>query len=136
TSAAISGPLSAVMNQFSVKYSDVLVEVIHMPSRMIVPSVAEGDVEIGVGFNLEPAPGLEIIKIYEDVLAAVVPNEHPLSKFSSVSREQLLAYPIGAFEYSSTKGEMVRQFLEEGTEGLRPRLLTNSLDALKQYTKN
>lgn len=136
TSAAISGPLSSVLSQFSLKYADVLVEVTRMPSRLIVPSVVGGDVDIGVGFNLEPAPGVDIIKIYDDVLAAVVPNEHPLSTLSSVSREQLVDYPIGAFEYSSVKGEMVRRFLEEGTDGVRPQFVTNSLEALKQFTKD
>jgi DNA-binding transcriptional LysR family regulator len=136
TSAAISGPLSGVLNQFSVKYSDVLVEVLHMPARLIVPAVADGRVDVGVGFNLEQAPGIDIVKIYEDVIAAVVPNEHPLSKLSSVSRKQLVDYPIGAFEYTSVKGEMVRRFLEEGEDGLRPHLLTNSMDALKQYTRD
>lgn len=136
TSASISGPLSGVLNQFSVKYSDVLVEVLHMPARMIVPAVADGTVDVGVGFNLEPAPGIDIVKIYEDVLAAVVPKGHPLSKLSSVSRQQLVDYPIGAFEYTSVKGEMVRRFLEEGEDGLRPHLLTNSMDALKQYTRD
>jgi DNA-binding transcriptional LysR family regulator len=125
-----------VLHQFSVKYGDVLVEVIHMPGRLIVPSVAEGEVDIGVGFNLEPAPGVDVVKIYEDVIAAVVPNEHPLSKLSSVSRKQLVDYPIGAFEYSSVKGEMVRRFLEEGEEGVRPHFVTNSLEALKQFTKD
>jgi len=31
---------------------------------------------------------------------------------------------------------MVRRFLEEGEHGLRPHLLTNSMDALKQYTRD
>lgn len=136
TSASISGPLSVVLHQFSVKYSDVRVEVRHMPSRLIVPSVADGEVDIGVGFNLEAAPSVDIIKIYDDVLAAVIPKEHPLSKLSSVSRNQLVDYPIGAFEYSSVKGEMVRRFLEEGDDALRPHLLTNSLDALKHFTED
>ncbi len=135
TSASISGPLSEVLNQFSVKHRDVLVEIRRMPSRLIVPSVADGEADVGIGFNLGPAPGIDIIKIYEDVIAAVVPVEHPLSKLSSVSRQQLVDYPIGAFEYSSVKGQMVRRFLEEGKDGLRPHLLTNSLDALKHFTQ-
>ncbi len=59
-----------MLNAFAAKYDDVQVEVHRVSGRAIVSAVVDGAADIGIGFNLDPASGVDVIKIFSDVIAA------------------------------------------------------------------
>ena len=136
TSSAIAGPLSEVLKGFSAKYPHIQIEIHRLPNSRIVSAVTENDVDVGIGYNLEKPTGVVLMGHYDDMLAAVVPRQHPIARLAAASVGDLANYPIGSFELTSVKGQMFKKLLDDLPDAIRPQLLTNSLDALKQFCES
>jgi DNA-binding transcriptional LysR family regulator len=133
TDSAIAGPLSEVLKTFSVNYPRIQIEIYRLSNREIVTSVQDGDVDVGVGYNLDKPAGIVTMGHYDDHLAAVVPARHPLARNRTASGHDLADYPIGSFPLTSTKGLMFKTFLDRCPDQIRPKLFSNSLEVLKKF---
>lgn len=134
TGSALAGPLSDVLIRFSARYPAVQVEIQRLRSREVVSSVRDGLADIGIGFNLEAIPSLDITVLFEDVLVAVVPLDHPLSGLLDVNCDDIRNYPIASFEFNTQIGELTKQYLADSLTKVTPHFLTNSLEVLKRFS--
>ncbi len=82
--------LSYVTNQYP-----LIQTTIHsMPSSLIMRSVEDGTVDIGIGYLFEKTPTLNTSVLYYDTFELVVAAEHPLSKFDRLPFASLQNVPF------------------------------------------
>jgi DNA-binding transcriptional LysR family regulator len=132
TDGAICGPLSRALASFTRRYPGVQIELFQASSEQVVPALHRGDAELGAGLDIELEPGIEILARLHDILAAVVAPDHPLARRRKVTLAELQGQPIGTFERNSGVGRALRRLAGPGIAPVRPTLVTNSLEALKQ----
>jgi DNA-binding transcriptional LysR family regulator len=132
TDGAISGPLSRAIAPFARQYPGVQVELFRASSEQVVPSLHRGDAELGAGLDIELEPGIEIVARLPDILAAAVAPRHALAGRPHIELAELRGHPIGTFERNSGVGRVLRRLAAQGGPAVRPTLVTNSLEALKQ----
>jgi DNA-binding transcriptional LysR family regulator len=132
TDGAICGPLARAIAGFTPRYPGVQIELFLASSEQVVPALHRGDAELGAGLDIKPEPGIEIVARLPDILAAVVAPDHKLARRTKVAFAELQGQPIGTFERNSGIGRALQKLAARGAAPIRPTLITNSLEALKQ----
>ncbi|TCR70665.1 DNA-binding transcriptional LysR family regulator [Bosea sp. BK604] len=133
TDGAIASPIPRALTEVYETYPGFKFELYRASSELIVPAVREGRADIGAGLNLEMENGVEIAATLTDTLAAVVAPGHPLARAASTTLAELADYPLGTFERNSGVGRVLQKIAKKDGTPLTATLVTNSLDALKQF---
>ncbi|MBS1154992.1 MAG: LysR family transcriptional regulator [Proteobacteria bacterium] len=130
--APIAGLLAPAIAEFHRQHAQIRFEIHRVPSEVIVQSVLEGAVEIGIGFNLVRSPGVEIVHAYTDTLCAGVSSAHPLASKASCCFSDIAAYPVAISERHSGLRRVIERAAVAQRAALNILLETNSLDCLRQ----
>lgn len=95
TTAGLAGSLlPALVHDFRRRHPGIAVRVLDLPVAEIVAALAEGDAELGLGYDLAPTPAFVTLAAGEWPIGAVVAPGHPLAEQSSALLAECVGYPL------------------------------------------
>jgi DNA-binding transcriptional LysR family regulator len=100
----------------------------------VLEAVAESRAHLGLAFNPPPHPRIEYLASSSQAVGLLVRSDHPLAlRGGPASVEDMLSWPLAMMPASFGVGHAAKmlEFAENIT--IRPKLVTNSLTALKQF---
>lgn len=93
--AGLAGSLMpSLVHDFRQQFPGIAVCVKDMPIADIVAAVEQGDVDLGLGYDLPDAPSLRVLTTGDWQIGAVVPPGHPLAAQPSVLLSECVGYPL------------------------------------------
>ncbi len=124
--------LPPVLKHYSRAFPRVQLDIRFMDSESACAAVEQGDLELAVvTLPLQPAPVLELRKIWHDRLRFVVAEDHPLARRSPLSLAELAAFSaVLAAHGTYTRGILERAMAPLGLT-LQVGMATNYLETLK-----
>ncbi|MDR3673629.1 MAG: LysR family transcriptional regulator [Holophaga sp.] len=99
----------------------------------ILRMVADGDVHLGLTYNLHPDPRVQSRGAWTQPLRLMVPPGHPLLGNPPVTLAQVAAHPIGLLQGVFGVRQLVDLAMERAQVRLVPQLTSNSFTALKAF---
>ncbi len=130
--ATILHVLTEVFGEFKRRYPKVGVSIRRSERARIVESAIEGSIDFGVVSMPVKDERLDVLKIHEDELMAIVPPDHPLAEYKSVSAAQMARYPLLLPKSGNTREWIDRLF---SLQQLRPEISMelDSSELLKHF---
>jgi LysR family carnitine catabolism transcriptional activator len=101
--------LPPILQEYHGHHPNIRLRIQDVIMELVIESVLQGRAEIGFSFEPEQIEGLEFFPIFEDSFVAVMAQDSPLAQLTSVSWQQLLAYPFIAM----VRGSSVRKWTED-----------------------
>ncbi|GFR39033.1 hypothetical protein PRECH8_23290 [Insulibacter thermoxylanivorax] len=86
--------LPRILTYFQNQYPLIKITIHSMPSSLIMESVENGLIDIGIAYLFESNPNLESAVLYYDSFELVVSPEHPLGEYTQVEIERLRDIPF------------------------------------------
>lgn len=103
-----SGILPGLLARFTCDFPGISVEVHDVASTVCVDMVRNRQVDFALCAAVSPSAELDIEVLARDTFYLICPHTHPLATRSSLEVQELLAYPVIAFERNSS----IRQHLD------------------------
>ncbi len=134
--------LPRMIGLFRQRYPDVAVQLQVHSTRRTSWSVANGQVDLAIIGGEVPAELQETLKILpyaEDELALILPAFHPLSKISTIQRDDLYKLQFIALDSQSTIRKVIDQVLTRcsiDTRRLKVEMELNSIEAIKNAVQS
>lgn len=126
--------LPSLLGDFRVKYPDVLIHLKVSNTEGVVSMVENNVIDLGVVEAPVGNKNLVVEPCRSDKLVAIVPTKHPLSRKSTVTLSELLAYPFICREEGSGTREVIEDYVchAEGCKnGLNVAMELGSPEAVK-----
>ena len=126
--------LPSLLGDFRVKYPDVLIHLKVSNTEGVVSMVENNVIDLGVVEAPVGNKNLVVEPCRRDKLVAIVPNQHPLAKKSTVTLSELLVYPFICREEGSGTREVIEDYVchAEGCKnGLNVAMELGSPEAVK-----
>ncbi|HEB85594.1 MAG TPA: LysR family transcriptional regulator [Gammaproteobacteria bacterium] len=128
--------LPAVLQQFTVRYPAVELDLHFMKSEEACKAIHHGDLELGViTLPLKPDADLHMQKLWPDPMAVVVGETHPLYTCALIETEHLLTYPAILPERGTYTRELIERSMTGGASENMPeikvRMATHYLESIK-----
>ncbi len=89
-----SGALPPALRLFRERFGGIEVRLQDLVAHRIHAQVRAGEVDFGIGVRARLSHGLEFLPVLNDRLCAFVPQDHPLTRYHSLTLEQLANQPI------------------------------------------
>lgn len=129
-----AGLLADAILAFREKHPRVQIVVRALNREALTAAVLEGDVDLGLAYDLETSPRLHIVSRLDQRLGAVVAPHHPLAGRPSVRFSDCLPYPLIVGDRPMSL-RRITDLLVPATIELRPALETNSIDLMKRLAR-
>jgi len=98
--------------------------------------IANGDIDVAVSFNVEPAQGVAVVHSWRAPVYAVMAATHPLAPRSSLQLEDVLAYPLALTDDKSTARRLLNRTCALEDMQLQAALISNYSPALHGFVRN
>lgn len=127
--------LPPILKRFSRKYPNVSLDIQFIDSEMAFDLVMQGKLELGI-VTLPPDenPGLNAKAIWDDPLAFMVAQDHPLAEMKEVSLEQLANYPAILPSMSTFTRRIVEGLFKKYQLNINVAISTNYLETIKMMS--
>ncbi|WP_209021269.1 LysR family transcriptional regulator [Paracoccus ravus] len=129
-----AGRLADVVTEFREAHPQVRLRVMVGTRPEVIESVASGQAELALAYNLPQDPRLHLAQEFQHRLGAVVARDHPLTIKSSVRLSDCLIYPLIMADRSLSLREVVQNLLPTGVD-LNPVVETNSTEMMKRLVR-
>ncbi|ATU72771.1 LysR family transcriptional regulator [Komagataeibacter rhaeticus] len=86
--------LPAVISDLRENRSDIRLHVRIISQNDIIRDVLAGEIDVGIGFDFPPSPGIDVFHAWECPLGAVVAPQHELARRKSVTFMDCIQYPM------------------------------------------
>lgn len=127
-----SSLVSAAAVNFATRHPEVRISIRTMSAQDIVQAVANGEADLGLGFNVPPSRQVEVSWHSVTRLGAVVAPEHPLARMETIPLELCASYPLVFADPSMVMhGITADAFAEAGLE-VTPAFESNSIETMKR----
>jgi DNA-binding transcriptional LysR family regulator len=100
----------------------------------IVERVAEGEIDLGIGFNLPIGRKLKILASSTSRLGAVVSADHPLAARRFLRISDCVGYPICAADQTMAIHALLEEAVSQLSINLEPIVETNSVELMRRMT--
>lgn len=136
TVATMSGLAGSILPRiiaaFCARHPQVQIVVTVLPVADIVSALSNGEVDLGLGFDLPSDPALRTVAGFECKLGAVVGPKHPLAARGSVTLSVCLGYPIILAQTGLTLRRALDNAFARSTIRVTPVLETNAIELIKR----
>lgn len=132
TMAATCQYLPRELALFLQNYPGIRLDLQEEVSQVAADAVHEGQADVGILFSGPNTAGLQMFPYHQDVLTALVPNDHPLASCSALKLAQLLDYEIVGPRKGSTLEALLLQAAQELGRDIKPRMRISAFDTLCQ----
>lgn len=130
--------LTDMICQFSKVYPDVKYNLMKYDTKQVLDKIQNGEIDFGIVGAKKDIPQLEYIDVMDDEIALVLPVTGQLSKFDTMSFEDLLSLPIVLREEGSGSRAVVIDYLKEknvDTDNLNIIAEVESNEAIKKFVE-
>jgi DNA-binding transcriptional LysR family regulator len=117
---------------FKQQYPLVQISIYRNFSHKILQKVHEGAVDLGIVTLPQVAENMEIIPVFRDEVAAVVPRDHELAKKKSVTVEEFSHYPLILPKTGHTR-VMLDRMLRDYRNHLQISMELASVETIKKF---
>ncbi len=121
------GFLPRLLAGFWGKTPRVAMNVVVTGSTRVFHAVAEGEAELGLGFEVPGSPKLKLLASSTLAIGAVMSPKHALAREKSVRLRDFVGMPIFLSDMSLTMRPSIEAALRNATVPLSPRVVTNSV---------
>jgi len=134
--------LPRMIGRFRQTYSDVAVQLHVHSTRRTAWSVANGQIDLAIiGGEVPPElqEPLKVAPYAEDELALILPTVHPLSRSSTIQKEDLYKLKFIALDSQSTIRKVIDKVLSRSgieTRRLKIEMELNSIEAIKNAVQS
>ncbi len=122
-----SGFLVPVLEAFWKEYPRITMNLVVAGSGRVFHSVAEGEAELAVAFDVSASPKLKELTSVSLPIGAVMSPQHALAKEKSLRFRDFLGYPIFLSDNSLTMRPLMESVLRRMTMPLAIRVISNSV---------
>lgn len=131
-----AGLLPSILQQFKTEFPNIKLSVTDVVMESVIKDVQAGRAEVGFCFEHKQMEGLEFHPIFTDNFIAVLPADHPLSKYQILSWSQIAAYPFVAMNKGSAIRQWIDSFMEMNQLSLNIVVEASQLATLGQFVKH
>lgn len=130
-----AGRLADVAADFRAAHPQIVLKVRVGDRAGITEAVADGEVDLGLGYNLAHDPRLQRVWEVEHRLGAVVAPDHPLTARKLVRVSDCLAFPLVLADARLSLREVVQNLAPANTH-LVAAVETNSMEMMKRLARH
>jgi len=99
-------------------------------------AIANGDIDVSVSFNVEPAQGVQVLHSWRAPVYAVMAANHPLAARNRLRLEEVLAYPLALTDDKSTARRLLNRTCALEAMPLHAALVSNYSPALHGFVRH
>ena len=129
-----AGLLADAILGFRAKYPWVRLVVRVLARDALIAAVLEGEVDLGLAYDMDRSPRLHIVARSEQQIGAVVAPGHPLALKPAVRFADCLNYPLVIGEQTMSL-RRATDLLVPANVDLRPAVETSSIDLMKRVAR-
>lgn len=129
-----AGLLADAILAFRAKHPWVRVVVRVLGRDALVAAVLDGEVDLGLAYDMERSPRLHVVAQSDQRVGAVVAPGHPVTLKAGVRITDCLAYPLVIGEQPMSL-RRITELLIPATVELRPAVETSSIDLMKRVAR-
>lgn len=130
-----AGPLPDIIARFIEKHPRVRVLLRNDGGSTTVQPVVTGEVDIGLGFNIPPTPGIRSLANFDVPVGVVLPPGHRLAGEGPVDLADVVQEPMVLAQQGSSLRNLINLALAPLSVTVEPVVETNASDMLKQLVK-
>ncbi|MFC6338382.1 LysR family transcriptional regulator [Pseudomonas sp. CCM 7891] len=108
-----AGSLPPALRLFRERFAGIEVRLHDLVAHRIHGQVRSGEVDFGIGVRARLNHGLDFVPVLNDRLCAFVPQDHPLTRYTTLTLEQLADQPIILTGRDSSVREQVDVLFDE-----------------------
>ena len=128
----MSGPLSG----FWERHPQLSMSFMLAGTNEVVSAVAEDRCHIGLVYNAAPHPGIRSTIAIRQPICLIVPQAHPLARRgTAIALSEVQSLPVGLMLPGYGTRQIVAQAEHQERVWLTPKLMTNSINVLRQFVK-
>ncbi|MDT2022158.1 LysR family transcriptional regulator [Methylocella sp. CPCC 101449] len=128
-----AGPIAKIIHEYTQEHPHVRIVLQGLFADGIPNAVISGDVDLGLGFNLQRNAKLKTLFGLDVPFGAVVAPSHPLAQREKVRLSEAATYPLVLAEQRMSLRALVDLALARVSVTPRPIVETNSIELMKQY---
>lgn len=131
----VSNYLLEAIGTFRTAHPDIAFELLVTGTADVVSAVRNGDADIGIAFNAQPDPQVDVLFHLDDEVRAICAPGHPLAGLETVSLRDVFDHPVAMPIVSFGIRALVDECCRVHRLKVTPALVTNSIDALRAFAK-
>jgi DNA-binding transcriptional LysR family regulator len=130
-----AGPIAKILYDYTNEHPYIRVSLQGLFADGIPNAVLSGDVDLGLGLNLQQNPKLRTLFAIDVPFGAVVAPGHPLAKKEKIRLSEAAAYPLVLAEPRMSLRTVVDMALARISVTSKPVVETNSIELMKQFVQ-
>lgn len=130
-----AGPIAKILHDYTTEHPYIRVSLQGLFADGIPNAVLSGDVDLGLGLNLQPNPKLRTLFGIDVPFGAVVAPGHPLAKKEKIRLSEAATYPLVLAEPRMSLRTVVDMALARISVTSKPVVETNSIELMKQFVQ-
>ncbi|MGV0819618.1 LysR family transcriptional regulator [Martelella sp. FLE1502] len=130
-----AGPLPEIIARFVEKNPRIRIHLRSDIGDTTIASVVTGDVDLGLGFNIPPTPGIRTVATFDVPIGAVLPPGHPLAEQERVNVSDVVQEPLVLAQSGTSLRNVINLMLSPLPLPVEPVVETNASEMLKQLVK-
>jgi DNA-binding transcriptional LysR family regulator len=130
-----AGPLPEILARFIETHPRLRIQLRNDGGSTTIHPVVSGEVDIGLGFNIPPTPGIRTLANFDVPLGVVLPPGHRLAEQERVSLIDVVQDRLVLAQPGTSLREVINLALAPLPVPVEPILETNSSEMIKQMVK-
>ena len=130
-----AGPLPEIIARFVAENPRIRIHLRSDIGDTTIASVVTGDVDLGLGFNIPPTPGIRTVATFDVPIGAVLPPGHPLAEQERVNVSDVVQEPLVLAQSGTSLRNVINLMLSPLPLPVEPVVETNASEMLKQLVK-
>jgi len=130
-----AGPIAKIIHEYIQEHPHIRVVLQGLFADGIPNAVTSGDVDLGLGFNIQRSAKLKILFGLDVPFGAVVAPSHPLAQREKVRLAEAASFPLVLAEQRMSLRGVVDLALARLAISPQPVVETNSIELMKQYVR-
>lgn len=130
-----AGPLPEIIARFVAENPRIRIHLRSDIGDTTIASVVTGDVDLGLGFNIPPTPGIRTVAAFDVPIGAVLPPGHPLTEQERVNVADVVQEPLVLAQSGTSLRNVINLMLSPLPLPIEPVVETNASEMLKQLVR-
>ncbi|MBB3440276.1 LysR family transcriptional regulator [Rhizobium sp. BK379] len=130
-----AGPLPEIIARFQSEHPRVFIHLRNDAGTMTVNPVLSGEVDIGLGFNIQATPGIRTLGNFDIPIGVVLPPGHPLIGSGPISLADVVQERLVLAQQGTSLREVINLAMARLDIPVEPVLETNASEMLKKLVK-
>lgn len=132
TTGLAAGPLTDILHNFLEKHPRVHVQLRNDAGTTTLNPVLTGEADIGLGFNIQAAPGLRTLAMFDIPVGVVMRPDHPLASRQNLDLTDVVHEKMVLSQPGTSLRNVINLVLAPLPVSVEPVLETNSVELMKQ----